>query len=635
MSVWIVSGVGGIIALCVVAVVAFFLLAGRYDLAPIAARYASVAAGRHVSIGSLHVTPGEWIAIDLRAARLDNVAGGTAPAMVEVGSLTAQVQAMSLLRGPVVVRDVAIDGASVLLERPQGKTANWKFGPQPAAIVKAPAPALPESRAGFPTLLQARLAGVLVFRTSSGAALRMRVNSALLKTSGPDQPVRLVLDGSYNDVPITLQADLAPIAVLRDASTPYSADVHAVSGDTTVHFVGTMTDPLNADGMAGTLDVFAANPKAILQIAGVTSDANTSLRLTGHLVRRDPLWEITNASGAVNDAKFTAPLLRLDEGARGKPDRVAVDIAFPQLDLNTLLAARLAKGATASAEKTDIPLSVSSAPDTLIEANLALGRVVYNKMQISNVRFDGGLTPGKVAVRNVSLNYLGAQIKASGTIIAAQTDTRQDSGNLAADVAITQVDVQTLRQLIGVAKLPLLGQMEGRAAIVATGDTLNHAARGAHVSAVIAMNSGSISRRLIELASLDARTLFRRADGMSNLACLVGVVDMRAGVGTITPLRIRAEAGTISGNGTFDLYRQQVDLVAGTESKTTNFFALDVPVRVSGSFTDPKIRPAKWSGAGRAKLAAADDVSQLLPSLQPFARRSPCVAVGGDGGTRK
>jgi hypothetical protein len=164
--------------------------------------------------------------------------------------------------------------------------------------------------------------------------------------------------------------------------------------------------------------------------------------------------------------------------------------------------------------------------------------------------------------------------------------------------------------------------------VEATGATLNEAARGARLSAVFAMdNSGSISRQIIELASTDARTIFRNATGMSPISCLVGVIDIRGGVGTVSPLRIRSADGTITGRGSFDIYRHQIDITVASEARTTSVFALDVPVRVTGLFASPTIRPATLSAAGRAQLSAGDNVSRLLPGLQPFARRSPCLST--------
>jgi uncharacterized protein involved in outer membrane biogenesis len=141
------------------------------------------------------------------------------------------------------------------------------------------------------------------------------------------------------------------------------------------------------------------------------------------------------------------------------------------------------------------------------------------------------------------------------------------------------------------------------------------------------MENGTISRQLIELAATDARVIFRTAAGMSPITCLVGVVDIRGGIGTVSPLRIRSADGTITGRGWFDIYRQQIDITIASDAKTTSPFALDVPTRVTGSFASPTIRPTALSAAGRAQLSVGDSVNRLLPGLQSFARRSPCLST--------
>jgi len=67
-----------------------------------------------------------------------------------------------------------------------------------------------------------------------------------------------------------------------------------------------------------------------------------------------------------------------------------------------------------------------------------------------------------------------------------------------------------------------------------------------------------------------------------------------------------------------------LDLSIGSEAGTTSSYALDIPVRVSGTFAKPDVRPARWSGPGRAALASMDAVAQLPPVLQAVARRSGC-----------
>ena len=125
----------GLIVLLVAVGGAFFAFADRYDLASLAAGRLTASLERKATVGSLHVTPGRWIHIELRDLQLDNLPGGTQPIMATVSSISAEIEATSLLHGPVVVRDLTVNGLNVLLEHASDGRKNWKFG---AAAQSAP-----------------------------------------------------------------------------------------------------------------------------------------------------------------------------------------------------------------------------------------------------------------------------------------------------------------------------------------------------------------------------------------------------------------------------------------------------------------------------------------------------------------
>ncbi len=612
---WAAYAALGLVAVLVAAGMAAYLLAGRLDLAPLVARRASAALGRPVAIASLHVTPGWWIKVDVGGFRLDNVAGGSRPAMVELGHLTAEVEAVSLLHGPAVVRGLTVEGLSVLLERTAERTANWTFGPRKP---KAPEPA---DRSWFPTLLDARLRGCEVtYRTARGAEFRVRLDNVAVLAAGADRPVQLVMAGAYNGTQVSLTGALQPIAVLRNAAVPYGETLHMASGQTTLDFQGTMTEPFDVDGARGTLTLKAPTAGPILAIAGVASDFQASLDLAGTVERTGDLWRLTDAAGALKGNAITAGSLRLTEGGRGTPDDVAADIAFDRLDLNGLLG-----GASGRAD-TDVPLDIDRAPDTLIDARLAARQLIYGGVRAEDATLAATLTPGQVAVKELALTYLGARVTAAGRVEAADK-----GGRVSADVAVSDADIQRLRQALGFGPVPISGKLDAQVVATSSGATLNAATRAARVSAAVSMTGGSIAREVIEMASTDVRLLFRRSKGVSPVSCLLGVLDMRAGVGTVLPLRIRAADGTIAGNMQFDLYRRRFDLTIASQSASTGFFALDIPVRISGAFANPSVRPARWSAVGRAMLAATDRVGLLPPGVQRFARGNPCLTAGKAG----
>ncbi|MEA2727238.1 MAG: AsmA family protein [Acetobacteraceae bacterium] len=587
----------------------------RYNFASLVSERLTASLDRKVAIASLHVTPGRWLHAELRDFRLDNLPGGSQPDMMTLPSASADIDALSLLHGPVVLRTLRVSGLRLLLEHTANGAKNWKFG-----AAGQTAPPRGNGRADVPTLLDAELTGDVVFRTSEGNVLDTNLDQAQIRTEAADQPVRVTASGSYNSNPVKLQADLASLDVLRDAATPYPADMHVTSGDTTLHFQGTLTDPLNADGAKGRLELDAPTAATLLAIAGQSGDFDASLRLAGPFEHDGLLWHLTRASGALNKDTITAADLKLVEGLHGKPDDVTVDLAFARLDVDALLGGKK-KGPAAGA---DVPLSVDRAPDTLIAAKLSARELAYAGLGFTDVTFGGSVKPGLITVDVLSVGYLGAPFRATGKIEAGPRDT----GVVTADVDMNRMDVQALRKLLGFGDVPVLGQMDGRVSVEAAGATLNQAARGARMSAVLAMNSGSISRRIIELAAIDARGIFRSKDEMTPISCLIAVLDIRAGTGTISPIRIRSANGTITGRGSFDIYRHQIDITVASDARTTGLLALDVPVRISGSFESPAIRPASLSAAGRAQLLAGDDIGRLLPSLRPFARRSPCLNAG-------
>ena len=316
-------------------------------------------------------------------------------------------------------------------------------------------------------------------------------------------------------------------------------------------------------------------------------------------------------------------LLELREGSRAagqaRADAIAVDLALDRADLNKVLGAqRPGRGGDA-----DIPLALDPAPDPVITAKLAFGTLAYARMRASDVRLAVGLQPGRIALDELALTTSGAQVTAAGMALGLGKGAR-----IGAEVTMLDADLDMLRRDLGLRELPLSGRLTGEVSVAAEGETLNAAARGARVSAVVAMRQGSIAQEVVEMASLDLRLLFRDPQGRTPVSCLLGVLDMHGGIGTLAPLRIRAASGTIGGLGRFDLNRKQVDLVIGSLAATTGSFALDIPVRVSGAFASPSIRPAEWSAAGRRTLAARDDVAPLPPRLRVL-RRAQSLLPGG------
>lgn len=597
---------------------AWFLLP-RLELGHMAAERASLRLGRQVTIEQLRIIPGERLRVELRGLSLANLEGGSRAGMVTLESLTASLDPWELLRGSIFLRQARIEGLSVLLERNAARQANWHFGPErPGGAGGDAPPARDVPR--FEDIAIAR--SEIIFRTSNGLILPTKLETASLTSAGSDEPVMLRVQGSYNAVPVTMEGPLGSIADFRNAANPFSLDLTATARDTVVTLLGSATDPLNFEGVQGQLELRAPNPRTLLALAGSATDGVPELpvQISGTMDHQGDLWRLTSIRGELDGAPLTGDLLQFREGARGQPDALAVDLAFTRLDLNRILLA----GGHGEGDDADMPLAVFTAPDPLLDLRLAAGELKYGAMQAREARLVASMVPGEIRVETLAMRAFGARISATGLLEADDQEVK-----ISADVGLQEGELEALRRAFGIRELPLSGRIEGRLAVEGRGRTLNAASRRAHVSAVLVMSGGNIAREVVEMASTDVRTLFRRARGRTRLSCAIGVLDMRAGVGEIAPLRLRSANGTIHGIVSFDLTRQHLDLVIGTQSATTAATALDIPVRVSGSFSDPAVLPAQWSRSGRARLAAGDHVAPLPPALRDYARRSPCYFAGG------
>ncbi len=606
------------ILLIAVGIGAFFFVKNG-DFGSFVAQRIGEKLGRKVEIASLRVSPGRWIGVELRGVTLANLESGSHADMLSLRNLQAEIDSWSLLFAATpLVRSLVVEGVTLRLEKIHGHK-NWRFGERSPA----PSSGNPPDYRGVPTVLDFQMKdSEIIIRTTSGNFLHTRIDQAQVTSDSANTPVRMNVMGSYNGLAATLNGDLDSFDALRRAPQPFPVRLHLNSGHTSMAFQGTMTDPLNFEGVAGELRLHAPTPDVFGALAGEALNLNLDIELTGKFEHANNDWKLSDISGKINHEAFKGAILHLVEGDHGKPDHIRVDLAFTRLNLNRIIAGAPPPGA---AEKhADITLALDPKQDPVIDARFTVQELTYAKIRVTNSHFAGVLAANKVDVTELSLSTFGAQISAQAHAQTIPTGTR-----ITADVAMHNADIDALGRGFGVTAMPLNGRINGRLAVSAEGRTVNTAAHQARISAVISMLGGSVEKRVIELGSTDLRAAFRRADGNAPLNCLLGVLDMRAGVGQIAPLRIRAATGTIAGSGRFDINNHTMDLLVGSQEDTTSSFALDVPVRIHGRFDDPDLAPARWSSQGRAQMAAADNIAPLPPALRAFASQNPCLRRTG------
>jgi uncharacterized protein involved in outer membrane biogenesis len=613
ISLWLFAGL-------IVTFGAAAVLAVTLDPRPVVEWYASSTLDRRLTIAALRIGWGDPLTIELSDVRLADPAWASEPDMARVASIHAELDLWPLLRGQLRFRKLDVAGPAVLLERDTDGTGNWQF--HPGALPAGRVVGVAASRARTPTLIDAVLRdGALRYRTSSGALLHIDAHDLTVTTDGDDQPVHIALDGAYNGLPGKVTIEAQSFAALRAGADPFPVVVSIATATARVDFTGTFTDPLNFDGAVGPIAADIERPDDVFAPFGTTSPVDVPLRFAGAFTKTGLQWLVSNASGTVGASAFTGSTLALLEAPRGKSDDVTFDLGFPALDLMPLLAGAVRADNRVSRGWDSLTQDLAAQRGTNIEAHIAAAQVAYGTARVDDASVRFRLVTGQTEVSQLGFAFAAGRVDASATARATGP-----AAHVTAQAKLVGADSGALARLGGIAAGQIAGRIDGGAELDMTGETLAAALRAGHGHAVLAMTQGQVARALLEQAATDLRALFRPGVGMARITCLLGVVDLRNGIGTIAPLWLRTPETTLIGGGSVDLLTQRLDLTIRSEAASTGIFALGMPLRISGPFSKLGVQPAIGSAARWLDAPARDLLAQDMPAdLRQLAERDSCL----------
>jgi uncharacterized protein involved in outer membrane biogenesis len=602
----------GFLGLAVVAGGAFALWLSTADLKPILERQASDGLQRRVTIGAFKVSWTAPLAIEVSDLRIANAGWGSVPDMVRVGHLSGLIDVRALLRGVLRYENLRIEDLTVVLERDPAGIGNWKFG---GGGLGGGLAIVPKNRTQFPTLIDFALArGLVTYRTTSGKILSIALDRIVARATGDDTPIVLQGNGTYNDVAATFDATFESSVALRDAGRPVAATIAIAGKDTTLAFDGTMTEPVDFEGVRGPLTLEARTLNGLLKLFGVDATAKLPLAIAGDLKRDGDDWSLSKAAGKLAENTF-AGALGLHEGGRGEPDDISADLAMKTLDLDGLMSA-LGHDKTKSDVAT-LPLRLDLNGVNLT-TQLSADQVTLASRRFAAVKLDGKLAAGDVTLRGLAFALAGGTVSASGSL--------QAGGHLALTAFLTKAAADAVAQLVGSDGGEIRGRLDGGVTLDMTGKTLGAALKTSHGAAIMTMTDGDVARELLERVSADLRTIFRAGDGRVPVTCLLGVLTLKDGIGLLSPLRLESQEATLMGAGSIDFAGKRLDLRLQSDHDTTGFFALDVPIAVKGLFTALAVTPLMGADAHPLTATDGNAAMEALPAaLHKLASGGTCA----------
>ncbi len=147
---WAAGLLGGAVLLLGGGVVALSYALDAGALTPRITAAIEAATGRAATLGHVSIGLGLTPRVTIADATLANLPGGSRPEMARIRRMEASLAVLPLLRGDIVFRAIAVQGADILLEQRADGTPNWVFQPAPRDVAPAPATPGPQPSAERP-----------------------------------------------------------------------------------------------------------------------------------------------------------------------------------------------------------------------------------------------------------------------------------------------------------------------------------------------------------------------------------------------------------------------------------------------------------------------------------------------------
>lgn len=629
--------IGGLIGLLVVAAIAVLLWVDPNDYRGEIEQRVQQATGRPLRIaGKLDLKLFPWIALEVADVSLGNAPAYGPEPFLTVRRANVGVKLLPLLRKEVEVRRIALDGLSIALVTRGDEDNNWQdFGknekPDAAA---APTSTPPTSVAGI-DIRDASLSYRDEVQKSATRFTHLNVTTGAL---GGPRPVPVTLDVDYDDgtpdstVHLEAQAtarlegksgvELRELALKGRAGkdgTAFTVNAPVLLVDWKAETLARTTFtirygelPLNVTAVgrkifsnrvvSGTLQIDKVSPRALMKSMGMESpkardpSALTALTVSSSYQLTETALALSGLALDLDDSKI--------RGKLGIDDLETKALSF-DLDIDAINVDRYREpepkpAANAKAEPpVDLPREMLR--ELKAKGLLRIGRLTVAELQLTEVRLPVDATGGIVKLAPQAKLFGGTY---EGDI---QLDARAAQLRMSTTDHIRGVDVGSIAN-VALKSKRLVGRGDANVVLSGVGNTdaqmmkslagkydlniRNGAVNGVDLWYELRRAVALIKRTEMPVRTEPVRTQFKTLTGKGTLS---------GGVIHDEDLRIDMDYIKARGKGTLAIDSEAVNyrLVAevyklpasGAGSEMADVKALEIPIAVTGTLADMKIRP--------------------------------------------
>lgn len=615
-----------VVALFIAAVVALTLFFDPNEYRDDIARYVQEQTGRELSIeGDLSLSYFPWIGIEIGKVSLSNAAGFEDKPFARVERAGVAVEVLPLLRKELVMDEVILEGLQLHLARNQKGVGNWE------GLVKSEPEAeqQPQPEDAKPALARFDVSGVRVSDSQiewddrqSGTHIQLR-----------DLNLRTGRLGGGDAVPVELDFDFLqdPKAPPRHFELQAKVDLNLEQGtvavnDLTGELAGLVSvqATLNGEGLndqpkfSGHFAVDEFVPRKLLRELDIEAPLSADDTVLGKAALKSDFTATTqraalsNLQIAVDDTKLTGELAVEDFATTA----LRFDLSIDEINLDRYLpppppdeqksneqksseqkGSGAGAGQSSTAEEPDlIPV------ETLRGLNLA-GKLHIGKLQAYNIKSQKIEVTVDAKQGDVRIQPAKAQLYGGSYSGSTRIDARGAQAKVFLEEKLEGVQAQPLFKDAADTDL-ISGTANLSANLRSTGNKLSQIKRSLNGDMAMAFTDGSVNGVNIPLmirkaaAKLQGQPAPADEAEKTDFAELTGTATVNNGVVNNNDLSLKSPLLRVEGSGSANLVQEQVDytvkavIVASLEGQggaaLEKLKGVPIPVRVSGSFDDPK-----------------------------------------------
>ena len=579
---------------------------------------------------------------------------------------------------PIAVKLLDVDGLELNLKRNADGKANWQFGAaQPATSASSPqlptferlnvrngevrlvdeplqitadahvatregtaeAAAIAASGASTPqvrlaTVGQSKIAGSAALAASGGTATPARQPLAI-----DDSTPGLQVDGkgTYRKAPLLIQlrsSGVLPLAA-SDAgaiAVPLWLDVNA--DKTHIRVDGTATDLLHFGGMDATFVASGPSLAAVGDALGVTLPTTARFATHGRLQKHGAVWDAGVAAMDIGSSRLngqfrfdSAPDVPVLTGKLGGSRLALADLApaFGAAPPDAAASASNAKpGKVIPDREFDIPSLKAMNADVSVQlAVLDLGTSALEpfKPLQGRITLQGGVLDLRDLLARTSAGEVQGMIGLDSRPANPKWNADLRWSGIQLDRFIKTRDAAVRKDANGVKPDVgyISGALGGNAQLKGEGKSTARLLASLDGTARLWVRDGTVSHILTEAAGVDvaqALGVFVKGDDKLPMQCALAQFDLVNGKVMPEVFVIDTKDTTMLIDGELSLATESLDLRMTAHPHDFSPLALRTPVKVTGTFDDPHIRPeAKplvQRGAAAAVLSLVNPVAALL-----------------------